>query len=71
MQVVETLIVEGLEEDNMLLVQVAEVLNGGGISRPLLNQTVTINVAFLQEGGKYMHIEYYNSDSAYWDVAAS
>ena len=44
--------ISDLVEDSTLLVQVAELLSGGGVSRALLNKTITVNVSGIQESGK-------------------
>ena len=46
--------ISGLVEDSILLVEVAELLSGGGVSRPLLNKTITVNIPLVssQESSK-------------------
>ena len=46
--------ISGLVEDSILLVQVAELLSGGGVSRPLLNKTIIVNIPLVsnQESSK-------------------
>ena len=41
-------------EDSTLLVQVAELLSGGGVSRALVNKTITVDVPLvsMQENSK-------------------
>ena len=41
-------------EDSALLVQIAELLSGGDVSRALLNETIFVNVPLvsIQEKGK-------------------
>ena len=46
MQVEGTVDISGLVGDSSLLVQVAELRGGGGVSRALLNRTVNVNVPF-------------------------
>ena len=52
--------VSGLVEDSTLLVQVAELLSGGGVSRALLNKTITVNIPLVstQESSKYRQFDY-------------
>ncbi len=46
--------ISGLVEDSTLLVQVAELLSDGDVSRALLNKTITVNVPLvsIQENSK-------------------
>jgi hypothetical protein len=48
--------ISGLVEDSTLLVQVAELLSDGDISRALLNKTITVDVPLvsIQENSKCM-----------------
>ena len=52
--------ISGLVEDSTLLVQVAELLSGGGVSRALVNKTITINIPLVstQESSKYRKFDY-------------
>ena len=52
--------ISGLVEDSTLLVQVAELLSGGGVSRALLNKTITVNILLVstQESSKYRRFDY-------------
>ena len=45
--------ISDLVEDGTLLIQVAELLSGGGVSRALLNKTITVNIVpNIQENSK-------------------
>ena len=60
MQVEGTVDISGLVGDSSLLVQVAELRSGGGVSRALLNRTVNVNVPLIsmQENSKCNQLLY-------------